>query len=84
MLYLSTCYIENFKLMVYIMLVELEDGYIMATESFTTNIIFNHTDALIKALKNNQKPNLTEFSAEALRGKEEVSNFVRQLKESKK
>lgn len=56
----------------------------MATESFTTNIIFNHTDALVKALKNNQKPNLTEFSAEALRGKEEVSNFVRQLKESKK
>lgn len=58
----------------------------MATESFTTNIIFNHknTDALVKALKNNQKPNLTEVSAETLRGKEEVSNFVRQLKESKK
>lgn len=55
----------------------------MATESFTTNIIFNHTDALVKALKNNQKPSLTEFSAETLRGKE-VSNFVRQLKESKK
>ena len=58
----------------------------MATESFTTNIILNHnnTDALVKALKNNQKPNLTEVSAETLRGKEEVSNFVRQLKESKK
>ena len=58
----------------------------MATESFTTNIIFhhNHADALVKALKNNQKPNLTEVSAETLRGKEEVSNFVRQLKESKK
>ena len=58
----------------------------MATESFTTNIIFNHnhTDALVKALKNNQKPNLTEVSAETLRGKEEVSNFVRQLKKSKK
>ena len=57
----------------------------MATESFTTNIIFyhNHTDALVKALKNNQKPNLTEVSAKALSG-EEVSNFVRQLKESKK
>ena len=67
----------------YTMLVEWEDGYIMATESFTTNIIFNHTDALVKALKNNQKPSLTEFSAETLRGKE-VSNFVRQLKESKK
>ena len=28
----------------------------MATENFTTNIIFhhNHTDALVKALKNNQ------------------------------
>ncbi len=56
----------------------------MATERFTTNIIFNHTDALVKVLKNNQKSNLTEFSAETLRGKEEVSNFVRQLKESKK
>ena len=56
----------------------------MATESFTTNIIFNHTDALVKVLKNNQKSNLTEFSAETLRRKEEVSNFVRQLKESKK
>ena len=58
----------------------------MVTESFTANIIFNHnnTDALVKALKNNQKPNLTEVSAETLRGKEEVSNFVRQLKESKK
>lgn len=57
----------------------------MATESFTTNIIFhhNHTDALVKVLKNNQKPNLTEVSAKALSG-EEVSNFVRQLKESKK
>lgn len=57
----------------------------MATESFTTNIIFNHnhTDALVKALKNNQKPNLTEVSAKTLSG-EEVSNFVRQLKESKK
>ena len=58
----------------------------MATESFVRNIIFhhNHADALVKALKNNQKPNLTEVSAETLRGKEEVSNFVRQLKESKK
>ena len=57
----------------------------MATESFTTNIIFNHnnTDALVKALKNNQKPNLTEVSAKTLSG-EEVSNFVRQLKESRK
>lgn len=57
----------------------------MATESFTTNIIFhhNHADALVKALKNNQKPNLTEVSAKTLSG-EEVSNFVRQLKESRK
>ena len=58
----------------------------MATESFTTTIVFNHnhTEALVKALQNNQKPNLTEVSAETLRGKEEVSNFVRQLNESKK
>ena len=58
----------------------------MVTESFTANIIFNHThtDAFVKALENNQKPNLTEVSAETLRGKDEVSNFVRQLKESKK
>lgn len=57
----------------------------MATESFVTNIIFhhNHADALVKALKNNQKPNLTEVSAKILSG-EEVSNFVRQLKESRK
>ncbi|WP_314076998.1 hypothetical protein [uncultured Granulicatella sp.] len=57
----------------------------MATESFVRNIIFhhNHADALVKALKNNQKPNLTEVSAKTLSG-EEVSNFVRQLKESRK
>lgn len=57
----------------------------METENFVTNIIFhhNHTDALVKALENNQKPNLTEVSAKTLSG-EEVSNFVRQLKESKK
>ena len=57
----------------------------MATESFVRNIIFhhNHADALVKALKNNQKPNLTEVSAQTLSG-EEVSNFVRQLKESRK
>jgi|GEM_PF-1455370 hypothetical protein len=58
----------------------------MVTESFTANIIFNHThtDALVKALENNRKPNLTEVSAETLRGKDEVLNFIRQLKESKK
>ena len=56
----------------------------MATESFTTNIIFKSYRCIGKALKNNQKPNLTEFSAETLRGKEEVLNFVLQLKESKK
>lgn len=57
----------------------------MATESFVTNIIFyhNHTDVLVKVLENNQKPNLTEVSAKTLSG-EEVSNFVRQLKESRK
>lgn len=54
----------------------------MATESFTTQPTFNEKNVtnLIKALENNQKPQLMEVDFETLNNKEAIEQFVTKLR----
>lgn len=58
----------------------------MATESFKQQPTFNekNIESLLKALENNQKPQLMEVGFETLNNKEAIEQFVTKLRKQEK